>query len=186
TVGVTTGADVRSMSCGDLPLLPGEAGAVAAASESYAAGSESNDVGQGGNPPYAGDGVSLRATYYRPETVNAVFVAVLQRVQACPNRQVDPLRYVVPVPTSGDDPGPPHPPGARYSSGLTRLDLVHGNRLAWRGLVPDGASPIGSAEHATCLLDRTGVLVIRSCGMSLDSRRADALALSGLAALQGR
>lgn len=177
TVTVTTGNDMVSMACASIPLTVMEAkSAKASASQIFAAASG----------PHAGDGVALRATYYAPGTIDDVLATVLQRVQNCPNRESDTLRYIVPVPSNGDDPGPPVQVDAPRPDGQPRLNTADGRRLAWRGLVPISQSPIGKSEQGTCLVDRMGDLVIRSCGMSVDSRRADTLADAGLAALRGR
>lgn len=185
-VTVTTGVDIVSMACASVPMTaPESKGAKASATERFVLGNKLVDSRKAGEPQ-PGDGIALRATYYDPGTVDDVFSAVSERIQNCPNRPSDTLRYIVAVPSSGPDPGPPLQVGAPRPEGDSRLDTANGNRLAWRGLVPKSQSPIGIGEQMTCLMDRTADLVVRSCGMSLDSRRADALASSGLAALSGR
>ncbi|KAA0021477.1 hypothetical protein [Antrihabitans cavernicola] len=182
-VAVTSRSAMTSMACGSIPLTPKESeGARASAAEVYSAATSDTT-----KSPYSpGDGIALRAMSFDPKTADQVLGAVLQRVQDCPNREQNDIRYVVPVPTSGDDPGPPLQSGEAAPAGKPKLDVHGSDRIAWRGLLPIRDSPVAKVEQVTCLVDRVGDLLLRSCGSSLDSRRADTLAESGMDAMHDR
>lgn len=189
---VTARSAMTSMACGSIPLTPQEADGVrASATREYRApggapGPVAPTTGAQRNDVVAGDSIALRSMAYDPETTDKVLAAVLQRVQECPNREENDIRYVVPVPSSGDDPGPPIQLGTVVPSGKPDLDARGENRIAWRGLLPIKDSQIGKVEQVTCLVDRVDDRMLRSCGTSLESRRADALAESGMSAMHDK
>lgn len=183
-VAVTTGTELTSMACGSIPLTAKEAtGARASAEQSFEAPQNSPADGDGYR---AGDALSLRAMYYDPDTADSVMSAILGRVQDCPNGAANDLRYVVAVPSNGEDPGPPLQAGSTPERQKPSLDAHGGDRLAWRGLLPRADSTIGRVQHVTCLADRTGDIVLRACGTSLETRRADELAELGISRLLER
>lgn len=183
-VAVTTGAELTSMACGSIPLTAKEAtGARVSAEQSFEAPQDSPADGDGYR---AGDALALRAMYYDPDTAESVMSAILGRVQDCPNGAANDLRYVVAVPSNGEDPGPPLQAGSTPERQKPSLDAHGGDRLAWRGLLPRADSTIGRVQHVTCLADRTGDIVLRACGTSLDTRRADDLAELGISRLLER
>jgi len=48
------------------------------------------------------------------------------------------------------------------------------------------ASPTKEVEHVTCLLDSSGEVFLRACGMSVESSGADKLAALGMRNLHSR
>ena len=165
---VTVSTDVISMACGTMPPTAAEA-------EQGRAVADRRFVGDDG------DAVDLRAMYLDSST--DVVHDIVERIQVCPNTSTNNVRYVVPVPTTGGDPGPPRQEGSRNPTAQPSLDTDGGDHLAWRGLLARSASPIDAVQNVTCLLALSGDTALRACGISLDSRSADDLAEDGLSAM---
>lgn len=149
--------EMSSMACGRNPLTQAETDGVrASATRAYSAPLPS------ANEP--SDSIEARAMTFAPGAAEAALDDIRGRVQECPTKNTDGVRYVVPELTSGSD----------------------ADRVAWRGQMPISAATLSHGEKVTCLLERVDDRLLRSCGTSLDSRRADALARSGLDAMRQR